>query len=53
MRDNDPFHKIALEEFALAWLEGKAMDSEYVKQKVYERYENELHKLPENKTTDI
>jgi len=38
----DLFHKIALEEYAKAWLEGKALDSEYVKQKTYEAYEWEL-----------
>jgi len=38
------FHRIALEEFAKAWLEGKAQDSDYVKQKTYERYEWELKK---------
>ena len=38
------FHKIALQEYAWALVEGKAEDSEYVKQKVYERYEWELKK---------
>lgn len=38
----DNFHKIALEEYAYALLEGKAQDSEYVKGKVYDRYEREL-----------
>ena len=38
----DLFHRIALEEYAKALLEGKALDSDYVKQKVYERYEWEL-----------
>lgn len=40
----DLFHKIALEEFYKAILEGKEQDSDYVKQKVYERYEWELKK---------
>ncbi len=54
MNDLDKlFHKIALEEYALAWLEGRALDSNYVKQKTYDRYENELRKLSENKTIDI
>lgn len=39
------FHKIALEEYTLAWIEGWALDSNYVKQKVYERYEKELCQL--------
>jgi hypothetical protein len=36
------FHKIAIEEYALALLEGRAGDSNYIKHKVYERYETEL-----------
>ena len=38
----DLFHQIALEEYAYALLEGKAQDSQYVKEKVYERYELEI-----------
>ena len=38
----DLFHRIALEEYILAIAEGKQEDSDYVKQKVYERYEWEL-----------
>jgi len=38
----DLFHKIALEEYYYAILEGKESDSEYVKQRVYERYEREI-----------
>lgn len=40
----DLFHQIALEEYIYAMAEGKQDDSEYVKQKVYERYEWELKK---------
>lgn len=43
------FHKIALEEYAKAWLEGKATDSNYVKEKTYERYERELEKENTNR----
>lgn len=38
------FHKIALEEYYKAILEDKEQNSEYVKSKVYERYEAELQK---------
>ena len=38
----DLFHRIALEEYIFAIAEGKHSDSDYVKQKVYERYEWEL-----------
>jgi hypothetical protein len=38
------FHRIALEEYILAMAEGRHEDSNYVKQKVYERYEWELEK---------
>jgi hypothetical protein len=54
MNDLDKmFFRVSLEEYALAWLEGRALDSSYVKQKTYDRYEYELQKLSENKTTDI
>lgn len=43
----DIFHKIALEEYYKAILEGKEHDSDYVKQKVYERYE--LEKRSDNR----
>ena len=38
----DLFHKIALEEYYAAIMEGKESDSEYVKGKVYDRYEREI-----------
>ncbi len=38
------FYQIALEEYAKAMTEGKESDSDYVKQKTYERYEWELRK---------
>ena len=38
----DLFHKIALEEYYEAILMGKERDSEYVKQRVYDRYEREI-----------
>lgn len=38
------FHKIALIEYLYAMFEGKEKDSEYVRQKAYERYEWELRK---------
>ncbi len=38
----DLFHKIVLREYHKAWLEGKAGDSDYMKQVVYEAYEREL-----------
>ena len=41
----DLFHRIALEEFVIAMQDNKHMDSDYVKQKVYERYEEELCQL--------
>lgn len=36
------FLMIAFEEYFYAMLEGKHMDSKYVRDKSYERYENEL-----------
>jgi hypothetical protein len=51
---NEPenlFHRIALEEYALAWLQGRAQDSDYVKQKAYDRYENELCRISKEKAT--
>ncbi len=44
MKELALFHRIALEEYIFAIAEGKHKDSEYVKQKVYERYEWELKK---------
>lgn len=38
----DKFLKIAMEEYYKAILEGKDQDSDYVKQRTYERYETEL-----------
>ena len=48
----DMFHKIALQEYAWAILEGKAGDSDYVKQKVYERYEWELNERSQSEIVD-
>lgn len=43
----DIFHQIALEEYLIALLDDKHNDSDYVKQKVYERYE--LEKRSDNR----
>lgn len=43
LTDNDlRFLRIAFEEYGYAILEGKQNDSKYVRNKTYERYENEL-----------
>jgi hypothetical protein len=39
------FHKIALEEYVIAMQDNKHTDSNYVKQMVYDRYEEELCQL--------
>ena len=44
MQEAPDFHSIAWQQFFLAMLEGKHLDSEYVKQKAYEAYEWELKK---------
>lgn len=38
----DMFHKIALEEYALALINEEPADSDSIKKKAYERYEREL-----------
>lgn len=43
-RTENLFLRIALEEYILAMADNKHNDSEYVKQKTYERYEWELKK---------
>ena len=46
---NPNFLKIAFEEFYKASLEGKHMDSEYVKKRTYESYETQLRLKNERK----
>tara|TARA_B100001939_G_scaffold334148_1_gene334838 strand:- start:531 stop:671 length:141 start_codon:yes stop_codon:yes gene_type:complete len=43
------FHRIALEEYILAIQINKQDDSEYLKQRVYERYEQELQEESANR----
>lgn len=45
----ESFHRIALEEYILAIQINKQDDSDYLKRRVYERYEKELQEESNNR----
>lgn len=47
------FHSIALQEYFIAFLQGKHEDSEYLRKMTYERYEQELKEKNEKKRQNI